>query len=273
MVNQPRLCIICDEQRAGTKEDIVPNWLRREIRKLDAYAGSINQASLLVRMCEDCNATFGKRYENQAAPIVKPLLRGETRLVSSADQRMIVRWVVKTVLFFALSRPSDLSSAQRDFFREVCRHMKLEYVIPYETMVRIGVCNPVVTEDPANLALHNFGPMPEVLYWSVSMCGPMAWEVVFATPDVLSEFANICPNEDPFFRIWPGRGVEIRWPPSGCLTMQDIYFLRMAWQEKAWPVPDGTVFRPPAAWASRPVGTNKNPQTQIQVIRQYRKEG
>lgn len=125
--------------------------------------------------------------------------------------------------------------------------MKREYVIPHETMVRIGACNPTVIEDPANLALHNFELMPNVLYYAVNMCGSIAWEVVMANPGTLLDFANSCPNGDPFFGIWPDRQAEIQWPPSGCLTMQDIYFLRVAWQEKVWPAPDGTVFRPPAA--------------------------
>jgi hypothetical protein len=269
-MNEPRLCIICDERRASTKEDIVPNWLRREIRKLNVYAGQINQASLLVRMCEDCNSTFGRRYEDKAAPILKPLLRGEDTLLSPSDQRMMVRWLVKTVLFFALSRPSDLSPAYSEFFREICRQMKQEYVIPYQTMVRIGACNPTVTEDPANLMLHNPGPLPDAVYYSVSMCGPIAWEVVMANPDTLTEFASSCPNTGPLFGIWPESKKDIRWQPSRCLTMQDIYFLRMAWQKKVWPVPDGTVFHPPAAWVSKPVGgTDENHQTQIQVVRHY----
>jgi hypothetical protein len=272
-MNEPNLCIICDEQRASTREDIVPNWLRREARKLDVYSGLINQASLLVRMCEDCNSTFGIRYENRAAPIIKPLLRSESVLISPADQRVIARWVIKTVLFFALSRPSDLPPAQRDFFREVCRRMKREYVIPHQTMVRIGACNPTVTEDPVNLRLHNPGPIPDVVYSSPSMCASMAWELAIGSPDTLLPFANSCPNDGPLFRILPETGTDIRWPPSQCLTMQDIYYLRMAWQERTWPVPEGTVFRPPAAWASRPVhGTRKSNQTQIQVVRHFPKK-
>lgn len=97
------LCPICVANKANTREDIAPRWLRRELRSLSVYADAANYPSIAVRICGDCNGTFARRYENDAADIIKPMLHGDHHPISPSAQLVIVRWVIKTALFIGIA--------------------------------------------------------------------------------------------------------------------------------------------------------------------------
>ena len=79
----------------------MPQWARKRNRKLGDYLGG-QVPSVLIPMCKSCNSLLGRRYENEAAPILGPMMDGEARLLSPSDQELIGSWVIKTLLVGAL---------------------------------------------------------------------------------------------------------------------------------------------------------------------------
>src|ERR1700729_539014 len=98
-----RICPICGNRNANSSEDVLPKWARRQIRAFGSYPKN-QLPSILMPMCEICNRSFGRLYENDAAPILGPMISGESRCLSSADQEIIGCWIIKTTLLFYIAK-------------------------------------------------------------------------------------------------------------------------------------------------------------------------
>jgi hypothetical protein len=135
------VCPLCHTSPADTREDVLPQWARKRIRKLGVYKG--NQVpSILLPLCRDCNAAFGRRYENAAAPILGPMTDGESRELSPSDQELIGRWIVKTLLLGALAPDVPAAPGQREQIRRLCCEMRDRGTPPHQSFVRLAGFDP-----------------------------------------------------------------------------------------------------------------------------------
>jgi hypothetical protein len=157
-------------------------WARKRIRKLGVYQA--NQVpSVLLPLCEGCNRTFGQRYENDGAPILGPMIDGDSRSLSPTDQEIIGRWIVKTALLNALDPSIPAPTAQREQIRQLCAQMCDHNAPPHQSFVRLGALDVDRPFDGAGQAgLHRRGYLPTALVRATQSMGHVAWEVAVGTP-------------------------------------------------------------------------------------------
>lgn len=235
----------------------MPQWARRRIRKLGTYKGN-QLPSILLPLCHDCNATFGRRYENETAPILGPMTDGEKRTLSPSDQELIGRWIIKTLLLGALASDVPALPAQREQIRRLCCEMR-DGSPPHQSFVRLGAFDPSQPVDaPGHTHLHRSGYLPTALARATQFMGHVAWEVAVGAPRELERFIASCPDNDSLIRIWPPQLAVVTWPPPHKLVLRDILTLRLAWNERCWPPsPDGLLPSPIGSrWAGLIVAPN-----------------
>jgi hypothetical protein len=120
-----KLCAFCDRtlsRENRSKEHILPQWLLDflEIRdeNIQPTHFSSNGETLTTRhhtlegllagqVCEECNNGWMSQLEQDALPILKPLMLGETTVVerNENERQIISRWTAKTA--FALNSASN----------------------------------------------------------------------------------------------------------------------------------------------------------------------
>ncbi len=133
-----RSCLFCDGSVAGVeraREHVVPDWLRLH---LDATNEIVYQATAATndrsiqqerehalsafvegQVCRLCNNGWMSVLENEAKPILIPLMAGESPLgLNDSDRQVLARWTAKTAymcasasLFDRTSVPSEHLSA------------------------------------------------------------------------------------------------------------------------------------------------------------------
>jgi hypothetical protein len=240
-----RMCPLCLTNPANTREDVLPQWARKRIRKLGVYKG--NQVpSVLLPLCGDCNSAFGRRYENETAPILGPMIDGESRRLSPSDQEVIARWIIKTLLVGALDPAMPAPPAQREQIRRLCCEMRDHGRPPHQSFVRLAAFDPA---QPVNANghddLHRTGYLPTLLVRATQHMGHVAWEAAIGVPRELERFVASCQDNESLVRIWPPQLVAVQWPPPVKLVYRDILSLRLAWNERRWPPsPDGLLPSP-----------------------------
>jgi hypothetical protein len=241
----PRKCPLCLVNRADTREDVLPKWARRRLRKLGTYKGN-QLPSVLLPLCHDCNGTLGKRFENETAPILGPMMDGNSRVLSPSDQELIGSWIVKTLLLGSLAPDVPALPAQREQIRRMCCEMRDRGTPPHQSFVRLAAFD---RDQPVDALGHGDlnrpGYLPTAIARATQFMGHVAWEVVIAPPTELERFVASCPDSDALTRIWPPQLTTINWPSRTKLVLRDILTLRIAWNERCWPPsPDGRLPSP-----------------------------
>ena len=240
----PRKCPVGLANPADTREDVMPQWVRKRIRKLGIYVGD-RVPSILMPMCNDCNGKFGRRFENETAPILGPMMDGEHRPLSTADQEIIGRWIIKTALLGALGQAVP-GTPERERIRSFCCAMRDHGTPPHQSFVRLGAFDrgvPIDAEGHSNL--HQTGYLPTVHVRGANISGHVAWEVAIGEPSELGRFITSCTDNDALALIWPPQLTEVAWPPPTRLTYRDVLTLKLAWTERRWPPsPDGLLPSP-----------------------------
>jgi hypothetical protein len=240
-----RICPLCLAKPADTREDVLPQWARKRIRKLGTYKGN-QLPSVLLPLCRDCNSTLGRRYENETAPILGPMIDGESRLLSPSDQEIIGSWVIKTLLLCALDPSVAVEPGQREQIRRLCCEMRDHKRPPHQSFVRLAAfdCDQPV-DAKGNDKLHRPGYLPTLLARATQFMGQVAWEVAIGAPRELERFVASCEDNESLVRIWPPQLVSVSWPPPVKLVYRDVLTLRLAWNEGRWPPsPDGRLPSP-----------------------------
>lgn len=231
------LCPLCEERDADTFEDLITTWSRPKLAELGVYKdGQLPRVGM--PLCGDCNYTFGRLYENAAAPIMKPMIVGEAQELSLSHQETIGRWVFKSAMLGALGT-HPLTLDQRQWLRDVCLKLKVNQIpVDLSFVVRIGTRDFGQPMDaPGHAALHTDGPLPSMWLTGVESLGHVAWEVAVGPPSVVSEFVARTDDNDFFTRIWPPHIGSVSWPTMERLVVQDVYVLRAAWRYRIWPPP------------------------------------
>ena len=140
-----RVCIFCCGEARQTKEHAVPQWFAKlkpanvsvrvegEHRNVQKWDILTDKVELKVRgCCTECNSGWMSDLEDEARPILLPLIGGqEVQLVVSA-QRVIATWAMKTVMVLEYS---SASSRLNYFSQEEREALRSERRLPYSTAV------------------------------------------------------------------------------------------------------------------------------------------
>jgi hypothetical protein len=212
----------------------MPQWVRKRIRKLGVYVGG-QVPSVLMPMCRVCNEKFGRRYENETAPILGPMMDGVSRLLSPSDQEIVGSWIIKTALLSTLGH-IEASAEQREQIRRLCCEMRDNGTPPHQSFVRLAAFDRDQPIDAAgHPGLHRDGYLPTLLVRGTNTSGHVAWEVAIGSPRELERFVATCPDNDSLVRIWPPQLISVQWPPPVKLVYRDVLTLKLAWNERRWP--------------------------------------
>ena len=228
-----KVCPVCSDLRPTTKEDIIPKWARKVYKDLGSWPGGV--PSELMLMCSPCNKRLGQRFENYAAPLMSPMLRGEPVVLSAADQGFIAGWLAKTTLLSWLrsNHPVD----QLELIRAAVRSVIDRRVPPGASFVRIGLVDPADWAGPPHEHAWEPGPLPPVFLFSVSSLVSLTWELVIGDPDVIDPFIIATPDSDWNVRIWPPQIGGISWPPPNRHSFADMADRRAAYEAMEHPPP------------------------------------
>ncbi len=106
-------CVFCGQLKPS-KEHVYPKWLRKVMGEYDRVVNVVETAEgrtvrptqaafdiTVQAVCHDCNTGWMHDLEDAASPLLKPMIRGERRDLSVAQQRVLALWVCKTVLMMA----------------------------------------------------------------------------------------------------------------------------------------------------------------------------
>jgi hypothetical protein len=240
-----RTCPLCLSRPADTREDLMPQWARKRIRKLGTYER--NQVpSILMPMCKRCNESLGQIFENETAPILGPMMDGEPRVLTPSDQETIGRWVIKTVLVGAVNPRVAIPPRQREQIRRLCCHMLDHGTPPHQSFVRLAAFDHERPIDaPGREGLHRTGYLPSVLLPAAQVSAHVVWEAAIGSPRELGRFVSRCPDNDSLIRVWPPQFARLQWPPPAKLVYSDVLRLRLAWKERHWPPPDDGLLQSP----------------------------
>lgn len=250
------MCPVCLVNPADTTEDVMPQWVRKRIRKLGVYVGG-QVPSVLMPMCRTCNEEFGRRYENETAPILGPMMEGEARALSPSDQQIVGSWIIKTALLSALARSAG-ETGQREQIRRLCCEMRDHGRPPHQSFVRLAAFDhdqPVDADGHPDL--HRTGYLPTLLVRGTNISAHVAWEVAIGAPRQLERFVASCRDNDSLIRIWPPQLASVDWPPPVKLVLRDVLTLKAAWNERRWPPPEDA--RLPSPIGSPTVGLIVSP--------------
>lgn len=224
---------------------MLPRWARTHaLRLFPPKIGRPFPPRIKLRICTDCNHQMGRRYEDRASPLIKPMMQGLARQLTPLQQGDISRWMVKTTLLLSIA---NRIKNRRDYepTRQLLLTMLDEDAPPAGTSVRVGRF-PAAGEEGAadgnaNLAdLLPGGPPPRMHFYAVTTLAHFAFEMVMTnSPDALHFIART-EASDRLVRLWPPQIGTAHYPPPHDITAADITAMRQAF---TLAMPHGTFVR------------------------------
>jgi hypothetical protein len=127
--SRPGECALCGEQADRLlAEDVFPTWARNQLQTELAETPFDGQwpSRVLLKACEDCNHGLGREFEDPAAPILKPLVRGERKILDREEMAIVASWAWLKDIEYILARPhlwtqqegrTTLSDRSRSYWR------------------------------------------------------------------------------------------------------------------------------------------------------------
>lgn len=214
---EKRLCVFCDSlltKENRSKEHVIPKWLSGFLdiskEKIQPTHISSNGSPISIRnhtltgllagqVCEECNSGWMSKLEEEAIPILKPLIKGERVVVELKDkERQIVgRWTAKTA--FALNSSANyFKNIPNNHYKYISKHIdslppkvssfgqqhhgtRPFYWIQSPTWIILGQSNSI-TQISENLKIHSykisfqFGKLMSLLsYFPIENIYPVLW--------------------------------------------------------------------------------------------------
>ena len=154
----PRTCIFCQgpSSARGHGEHVFPRWINaifEEIPPIDATQqpewkrgvidfvkderhdqvwSAAEIASLTTKhVCNACNTTWMSKLEGEARPLLTPMIRGQGRKLTQAQQLVAAQWATKTVM---VAEPT-LDSDEGDHFSDDERRSIMLGTIPGSLLI------------------------------------------------------------------------------------------------------------------------------------------
>lgn len=211
------------------------------------HSGATVSRKLAVVCKDDCNSGWMSRLEDKVIPILAPMVDGVPRDLDPDDQRVLSRWIDKTVMVMEETSPFSRTSSAEDRIRVMDESNPSPALF---TQVWLGHN----TARPRNAELRghkafvrglagNEGSRSDVLtagqvlFYVLSTTVP-SW--AHAVPPEVQEYS------DKLIRIWPSSTATLHWPPPSAFSDdEDISRLRDAFENYAaeavanngWPPP------------------------------------
>ena len=230
-------CIFCGSPHTS-REHIWPQWVseilaERGSFRLEAEQVNVrswtqtsrNVAVITKRVCTTCNNGWMSQLETQVRPTLEPMLRGNYVRISSEQQLVLVRWIVKT----AMVLEHIGAAVRRKFFSQTeYLGIRTAQALPERLYVWLShVVDPTVaasaSEDDFTFQLDDHPDAePGVGYTSTLSAGEFAFQLVclrphdLLVPDIEVEFTNEEGWEGYSVQLWPIIS-ECYWPPTQSL--------------------------------------------------------
>jgi hypothetical protein len=171
-------------------------------------------------VCKTCNNGWMSRLQEEAKPILVPMLTGQTTVLPQIRQRIIARWVAMSVATGEYFNPdlAAVSQAERDFLR-------LKRRAPSTWRIWVGHYK---REDWVGLWVHHSIPISDkkhvIQFFDDGRPRPNTQATTFVVGQiyftVISSAIVGIPGQYEFadrarrrlFEIWPYRGKPLQWP-------------------------------------------------------------
>jgi hypothetical protein len=232
-------CPLCLGRRhPSTVEDYLPQWLRKaDLTARPVPAGEQLPEKFKTRICKKCNAHLGKKFENPAAPLLKPVVGSDATLTWDADdQATIAHWFIKTNLMYAFAcLPKD----DREFVRKALLDFMYALNIDGYWSIRVGAMNPVIGKldsdavAPTAENVEHLIPavLPATAHAGIEGVGWLQAEVIYVRDEAsFHKFIADTPDSDWWIRLWPVVAQKIHWPPGQRLSFLDVLRMKQVWR-------------------------------------------
>lgn len=241
-------CTFCGERGPRAREDVIPQWVAAEvggsapIRVEQAHAQDGHAHRLPTRqmgsvaafkypdVCHDCNTGWMSDLEEQAKPILLPMIRGQQTSLSTDGLGIVAFWSIKTALMFdAFHQPRKIPADEgtRLVYRERkpfdhCQIRLGAYVAP-----RDGVWLPWA-RNTAHLTVE--GPDHPLIEQDLVLI-PFAFKHLLVWANVLvgnpvdGPFQGFRPPSGlEFVQAWPTVG-RVDWPPPRAIDWSSFLMM------------------------------------------------
>jgi hypothetical protein len=236
-------CPICKRYGSLTFEDVLPTW-QRKVALAMSLPDVSNQAParLKLRICRDCNGRLGRVFEHSVAPLMTPMIKGESIILSKRSQTLISAWAVKTHILLLYALQERNNPVLREPMIAMIRKLLDQPLPPVQSSVRLCRTS-LKAQNPADFSrLSDLVPenRPLVGSYEVSWIGTLGIETLIGHQATLLPFIADCDGmAKRFVRIWPPQVGQITWPCTEIVTQGELLALRAAWAERtpSWEPP------------------------------------
>jgi hypothetical protein len=242
-----RTCAFCG-RRANSKEHAWPEWVislfrghgdativaERDGEEPREWRG-INASVKVRRVCHDCNTGWMSNLENEARPLLLPLIRGEHTTLSGPQRILVATWCLKTAMVFDLTRTGQrvaFLQQERDYLHDARGRGGMGSPFPPHTFIWLATYHGSKFAMSAIASeLVGSGVVPATQEERpiranvvTLLAGAFVTQVLIARlppdaesrPPILHERADTW--ERACIQIWPLRGTHVTMPPQVLLN-------------------------------------------------------
>jgi hypothetical protein len=221
-----RQCTFCPNQ-AKSREDIYPVWLQQKIGNVGPILHRIIRVpsaelhSPVVKaktVCPDCNQGWMSTLEGETKPIISPVISDLSIALTSRDQNVLARWIVKTSMMLDSASRRGRESCYSRASRE---RLRTHNEVPRLTAIWLGRFFRHELFSRAAHVWFTINEIPKAAHGCVTtfILGYLVIQsvTIYAGPEYTEEnFPRVkCapgPWNETLVQIWPNSGV-VNWPP------------------------------------------------------------
>lgn len=257
-------CVFCGDFGDLHEEDVIPRWAARELqrlsgakavlfttRKVAGEGGEVlktyqtkygNVAAFkLPIVCQPCNGGWMKRIEDDAAELIKPMIRGVRTELRTTDQVKLATWAALKVLTFDLVEHS-LASDSRTAGTADLAAFRRDRIPPPEFFARLGHLQGFGTESclfswEPTITRDEFKDVPANTPFGVTFLltlGPVIVQAHFVNQAARQSLPLPLPLLNPqpqWTPIWPSLPTAVNWPPPVGVTPDQIPSFEGEWPD------------------------------------------
>jgi hypothetical protein len=233
-------CLFCGGSPL-TREHIWPEWLSKELPALELTTFTLERAgketetwkapaaSTTVRaVCAICNGGWMSDLEARAAPLLTPLIRGQTPRMGRPSQAAVAAWALKTAVMLDQMNPSlPIRREHLDHLRDHGETHPTVHVFaaaydgkgPEDTLSRSTILD---------LHVDSESGYPREAYVATLAIRHLALQVT-GSGILESDWVHGAPLDAYVRRISPPIG-RFKWPPGKILTREGLLALADNWR-------------------------------------------
>lgn len=229
-------CAFCPAEKT-TREHVFARWLTAALVRQGGEplvhrndspghpeSRDAREFDFVVRAaCQDCNNGWMSALESRARPLLTPMMRGERRQLTSADQKSIATWATKTAMLIEIT---DTDPTVRDVDRHALRKTQAPPAHTLIWLARYGYPRDAETMRIARVAGSHLeirlrGEHDQVrAYVGTYRLGNLVFQVVLSPAHLPFVEGR---SDGPFSCIiWPPSELQ-EWPPAMSLNGEDDF--------------------------------------------------